>query len=319
MKRLEVLDGWRGISILCVLAAHLLPLGPKSWALNAAAGYVGMVIFFCLSGFLITTFLLHHSSVIDFLIRRFFRIIPLAYVALAIGLWLAHPASTYYPANFLFYANLPPFWLTDLTAHFWSLCVEVQFYVGVAILFAIVGRRGLFALPVLCLAVTAFRIYSHEPGSIVTWFRLDEILAGATLALLCDSGKVKRLGTPWIWLPLLLVSAHSAAGSINYLRPYFAAALVGSTLVSQPRVLKARIFGYIAEISYALYILHPLVMDTWLGTGTKLVKYLKRPLLLAVLVGIAHTSTFWYEHRWISFGKRLSWKLRSGHGVTAIS
>lgn len=65
-SRLSVLDGWRGISILLVLACHLLPLGPKPWQMNSAAGVMGMAIFFTLSGFLITSFLLNNSSVVDF-------------------------------------------------------------------------------------------------------------------------------------------------------------------------------------------------------------------------------------------------------------
>jgi peptidoglycan/LPS O-acetylase OafA/YrhL len=80
--RLKALDGWRGISILCVLAAHLLPLGPKSWQLNSAIGPLGMALFFTLSGFLITRFLLMHDNVLDFLTRRFFRIVPLAWLSM---------------------------------------------------------------------------------------------------------------------------------------------------------------------------------------------------------------------------------------------
>ena len=68
--RLAVLDSWRGISILLVLATHLLPLSPKSWRFNEMAGPMGMALFFTLSGFLITRFLLHHDSVVDFLTRR---------------------------------------------------------------------------------------------------------------------------------------------------------------------------------------------------------------------------------------------------------
>lgn len=75
---LAVLDGWRGISILAVLATHLLPLGPKPWGLNETFGPFGMALFFTLSGFLITRFLLHNDSITDFLIRRFFRVVPLA-------------------------------------------------------------------------------------------------------------------------------------------------------------------------------------------------------------------------------------------------
>jgi len=71
ISHLAVLDGWRGASILLVLAAHLLPLGSKDWALNHAAGVLGMALFFTLSGFLITTFLLEGQSLPEFLARRF--------------------------------------------------------------------------------------------------------------------------------------------------------------------------------------------------------------------------------------------------------
>src|ERR1700728_347417 len=100
-RHFKVLDGWRGLSILAVLAAHLLPLGPSVWGLNAAAGVLGMALFFCLSGFLITNFLLRHSSVVDFLIRRLCRILPLAWLALLVGLWLAHAGADMYLPNFL--------------------------------------------------------------------------------------------------------------------------------------------------------------------------------------------------------------------------
>ncbi len=53
--RLGSLDGWRAISILGVLAAHMLPLGPSRWGLNALAGDAGMSLFFTLSGFLIAS------------------------------------------------------------------------------------------------------------------------------------------------------------------------------------------------------------------------------------------------------------------------
>ncbi len=115
--RLTVLDGWRGVSILAVLATHLLPLGPKSWQLNETFGPLGMALFFTLSGFLITRFLLHHASIGDFLIRRFFRVIPLAWLAMLVALTLTHAPSSYYLPNFLFYANLPPQHLTEVASH----------------------------------------------------------------------------------------------------------------------------------------------------------------------------------------------------------
>ena len=313
---LRILDGWRGISILAVLAAHLFPLGPKAWQLNGAAGILGMALFFCLSGFLITNFLLYHSSVVDFLLRRLCRILPLAWSALPVCLLLSHAGADNYMAHFLFYGNLPPFPLTPVTAHFWSLCVEMQFYAGVAVLFALGGRRSLKFLPLLSVAVTAFRVYSGKYDSIETYYRLDEILSGATLALLYrrEFGERGRralaLMNPWLAAGLLLASTHEALRFVDYARPYFAAALVGASL-SRERfpfagVLRGRALRYIANISYALYIVHPLLADTWLGSGATVSKYAKRPLLIVAVFGVAHLSTFYYEHRWTALGKKLA-------------
>ena len=313
---LGVLDGWRGISILLVLAAHLLPLGPKAWRLNETAGPMGMAIFFALSGFLITRFLLERPSVPDFLVRRFFRIVPLAWLSLVVVLPLTGAKAEQYLPNFLFYANLPPFPLTEVAGHFWSLCVEMQFYVAVALIVALLGRRGLMFLPVLCLAVTLLRIVDGAMIEIVTWHRVDEILAGATLALI-HAGKlgqrtqaVLRRTSLFVVLPLFAVSSHPDSGFMNYLRPYFSAALVGCTLfepdASIAQVLKSRLLAYLAKISFALYVFHGLFMHSWLGDGERLAKYLKRPLLIAAAFAAAHLSTVYYEQRWIDLGKRLS-------------
>ena len=45
-------------------------------------------------------------------------------------------------------------------------------------------------------------------------------------------------------------------------------------------------------------------MDTWLGSGDKLVKYAKRPLLLALTFGLAHLSTFRFEQPCVQLAKR---------------
>jgi peptidoglycan/LPS O-acetylase OafA/YrhL len=313
---LAVLDGWRGISILLVLGAHLLPLSPKSWRFNEMAGPMGMALFFTLSGFLITRFLLTHDSIRDFLIRRICRIVPLAWVTLLIALPLAGAPSSAYLPNLLFYANLPPYHLVEVADHFWSLCVEVQFYAGVALIVAVLGRRGLYVLIAICVAVTLHRIVSGAEIEIVTWHRVDEILAGAILALLYG-GKLGRAaprilarGNVYLLVVLFAVSCHPASGFANYFRPYLAATLVGITLYRPPEsvgaILTSRSLRYIAEISFALYVFHGLLVHTWLGEGDKLQKYLKRPLLLAATFGLAHLSTFQFEHRWIAFGKRLS-------------
>ena len=313
-----MLDGWRAVSILAVLAGHLLPLGPSRFQMNAAVAASGMAIFFTLSGFLIASILRNDPNVRRFLVHRIFRIVPLAWLAMAILAFANHANLATVAANLLFYANLPPARLMDGGEHLWSLCVEVQFYAVAALLVLIAGRRGLYALPVAALATTGFRIFAGETMSIITWHRIDEILAGATLALVLAAAGVpgRKIALPR-WLPLvfaacLLASAHPALPWLGYCRPYFAAAMVGSSIVAAPGwlrcVLESALARYVADISYALYVVHAMLSATWFGSGNGsiLQKYALRPVLIAATWGLAHLSTFHFERRWIAFGKRLA-------------
>ncbi|MES1980891.1 MAG: acyltransferase [Pseudomonadota bacterium] len=320
-KRFNVLDGWRGISILLVLTTHLLPVGPHSWHLNLTTGMMGMALFFSLSGFLVTHFLLKNSSVSDFIIRRFFRIVPLAWLYVICVLSFYQVSASTWTAHLLFYANLPPKPLIQVTDHLWSLCVEMQFYVGIAILVALLKKRGLLLIPLLCAAFTMLRIANGMEASVITYYRIDEVLAGGIIALIYH-GKLgawpvealKRVYYPAVFA-LLLISCHPDSGFMNYLRPYLAAILVGATLYNQQTWLAVglqhRTLLYIASISYALYVIHPLLNATWLGSGDLLEKYSKRPLLFAALFLSAHVSTYYYEHKWIAWGKQLSEKLKA--------
>lgn len=314
MARLPVLDGWRGLSILSILVTHMLPLGPESLGLHRVFGALGMCIFFTLSGFLITGTLVHDPSVRNFAIRRVCRIVPIAWLFSLIALPLMHASAGYYSATLLFYANIPPYWLTSLTGHLWSVCLEMQFYLFIGTLFALTGRRGLFLLPLVCVAVTAGRVIDGVEFSYSTRYRVDEILSGATLALVYEG----MLGTlaekllsraNWLVLSaLLLISCHPGSGGMNYLRPYFAAALVGSTVFQGETWLARRMLnsflGYCAEISYALYVIHPLTYHGWMGQGSTVVRFIKRPFSFALAFGGAHLSTRYYESRWIAWGKR---------------
>lgn len=315
-SRIGVLDGWRAVSIALVLGAHLLPLGPKAWLLNEAVAATGMALFFILSGFLITSFLLDRPDPKAFLVRRALRILPLAWVGMAVGLWMDGARPEAWAAHLLFFANLPPFWLGAATSPFWSLCVEIHFYLAVALLVLIMGRKGLVALPVAGLAVTVLRVVSDTPISIVTHLRVDEILAGATLALAWHGGRLEFLcrvrGDVSLLAGLIacLVASHPAFPSLNYARPYLAALCVGVSLINLEgaprRVLQSRALAYVAEISFALYVIHPLLRASWLGSGEGALKYLKRPVLFLVLWALAHLSTFRFERYFIELGRRLT-------------
>lgn len=318
-NRLAMLDGWRAVSILFVMAGHLLPLNPILSNANEAVPAAGMAIFFTLSGFLITRFLTQRPEVRAFLIRRVLRIVPLAAVAV-IALFIADRAAPdagqRLAANLLFYANLPPARLFPGGEHLWSLDVEMQFYVGAALLVAVAGARGLLLLPLIGLAVTLARMVAGETISIVTWHRVDEILAGAALAL-AYMGKLgpvipNLLRRYPLWLAVIVaaVCCYFDHSPIAYLRPYAVAAMVGTSLYAAPawfsRVMTSRPAVYVAEISFALYVFHAMLAATWLGSGDTTVKYLKRPLLFAVTFGLAHLSTFHFERHFIRLAKKLT-------------
>lgn len=316
---LSVLDGWRGLSILLVLAAHLLPLGPHSLLLNHSAGVFGMVIFFILSGFLITSFLLKDQRIGGFLVKRFCRVLPLAWLYIVIALLLSVVPLSKWASHLLFYANMPldqgiPNDLLPMTEHLWSLCMELQFYVGVALLVALLARRGLLLLPFIGLAFTALRWYDSVIASSISYYRIDEILAGCTLALVYHgqfgsrARDFLRVVPLWPMAVLLAFSSMPQGQWLNYLRPYLALLLVGGTLM-QPaslvvQVLHNRMLVFVAGISYALYVIHPMLTFTWLGSGDVIVKYLKRPLFFAVLFLLAYGSTFYYESWFMKRGKR---------------
>lgn len=325
---LAVLDGWRGLSILLVLAAHLLPLGRNAWQINYGVGILGMVLFFTLSGFLITSFLLEEQNIPKFLIRRFCRIIPLAWLYLAVTLAISGASVHAWLAHYLFYANLPLKELLPLTDHMWSLCVEMQFYAGAAILVAALGVRGLLLLPIIGLLFTALRVWHGVYASSITYYRIDEILSGCTLALIYHGqlGEWLRLRMKFIrqWpvFFFLVLSCFPQCQWLNYLRPYLAAILIGATVLNPGTGLvaglNARYLIFFAGISYSLYVIHPLLAQSWLGSGDVFEKYEKRPLLFIVLFALSYISTNYYEHWFIGYGKTLVRKSLSMGEARAI-
>ncbi len=304
MTRINELNGWRAISILLVLAAHLLPLGPKVFRLNETAGIMGMALFFILSGFLITSFLLFNKSIKTFLIRRAARIVPLSWLFLIIVYLFSSVPIGQLTSHFLFYGNLS----LDLipgTSHFWSLCLEMQFYLGIALLICFFKDKTFFIIPILCIAITLNSAFAGTIVNIQTHYRADEILAGCVLALIYHGFYNEKFKTffsrinPIYVLPFFILSCMPYSDWFNYLRPYLTAILVGSSILNKNTNLKVilcnKYFEYIATVSFALYVIHGGLVHTWLGTGDILEKYIKRPILFLVTFALAHWSTYKFE------------------------
>lgn len=307
---LHELDGFRGLSILAVLAAHMLPLGPSEWLLNSASGYMGMSVFFCLSGFLITKFLWERQDIKVFLFRRAARIMPLVFVvSVFYAIFLERDLVSFAAIN-LYILNYWHAGINPSVSPLWSLGVEMHFYIFIAILVLFWGRPGLLFIPVAAAIVTANRVESEIFGAIATHVRVDEILAGSMLALFFlnrDNHFLaaiwKRLPFSfWIFFPLWVLSCWPPSEALGYLRPYLTAAMMGSVLSMnggwQKDVLSHRALRYIALISFALYVWHSPFRSYWFAAGTDFQVYMiKRPIGILLTFLLAHLSTFYFEQR----------------------
>jgi peptidoglycan/LPS O-acetylase OafA/YrhL len=311
--RLPVLDGLRAISILLVLATHMLPVGPKILRLNETTGAMGMSLFFSLSGFLIVSGLRHNADLPEFMVKRLSKILPLAYgyAFLVFTFLYFDPKLMLWTASFL--VNYFTEYLNAYNGHFWSLCVELHFYIAIALVIVCVGQKGLWIVWPACLAITAARISEGAYIALETHLRGDEILVGACVATLYQESWSGRAKYPTV---LIIVSAlfwfisgSPYSGWCQYLRPYATASFLvvvlclGDTLFAA--FLASRPMRYIAATSYALYVIHPLTIHGWWNEGSIFDRYiLKRPISFAMTFAAAHISTFYWERPWLQAGRQ---------------
>ncbi len=201
------LDGVRGLAILMVLAHNLNVLtGPQTPAGQAVSriddlGWVGVQLFFVLSGFLITGILLDTRESDNyyraFLGRRVLRIFPLYYGTLAVAFVVLPLLGPHHPPSD------GQLWLWTYTSnwaapaghgnpefpHFWSLAVEEQFYLVWPFVVRALSPRRLLALCV-GLAAASFgvrlgmRLIDTGPEPVYMWTicRMDALAVGAAVA-----------------------------------------------------------------------------------------------------------------------------------------
>lgn len=227
--RYRPLDGLRGVAILLVLFNHftpdlLMPDRAQEWAkkILTTGGWIGVDLFFVLSGFLITSILLRTKGAPDYFLnfyaRRILRIFPLYYAALAIvfialpslgivsGPWFI-PIRESQVFHWLYSTNFA-FWLLPKEAlssvghielrHLWSLAVEEHFYLfWPAIVFALGAagiKRTCIALIVSAFLFRELGIYLQQPPGYftLTFCRWDTLAAGALIAVLIHESSVAR-------------------------------------------------------------------------------------------------------------------------------
>ncbi|HEX9998181.1 MAG TPA: acyltransferase [Abditibacterium sp.] len=192
------LDGLRALAILVVMWEHsgLIRLTPHIDRIMRPA-YLGVDVFFVLSGFLITRILLHDRArdvpLRFFLMRRFLRIFPIYYLTLAVvAVWRPGPDvgwSALYLSNFYFAFNTDP----SPLRHTWSLAVEEHFYLFWPLLVYSLkpqwSRNLAWLLPFLGVGcATALLCVAPETwptGALIyrgTMFRITSLALGALIA-----------------------------------------------------------------------------------------------------------------------------------------
>jgi peptidoglycan/LPS O-acetylase OafA/YrhL len=200
------LDGLRGVAILLVVIYHNFGFISQSYF-----GWLGVDLFFVLSGFLITDILLRTVNDPNFLsnfyMRRVLRIFPLYYVSLLLFLFIVAPLTSdkiewsYYKENQVYLWTYLQNWLyifkepgsAAILNHYWSLAVEEQFYIfwPLVILLLKKPKYLLAFIGILLIAVIVFRFvlwfYQVEDlayYNLYTFTRIDGICIGCMVALL---------------------------------------------------------------------------------------------------------------------------------------
>ncbi len=198
------LDGVRGLAILLVASGHYFYRYPPFHF-----GWVGLNLFFMLSGYLITKRLFFHYQsnptgyYRNFYLRRVLRIFPLYYGCLFLFFIMLPIFYTHYEQYFSELSKIQAwYWLylsnwriifyglpvSAVLFHFWSLAVEEQFYLFWPMLFRFTVFKAsqiLILLGIICISI-GFRIVtgSHDAAYYNTLVTCEPLLTGAILCIL---------------------------------------------------------------------------------------------------------------------------------------
>jgi peptidoglycan/LPS O-acetylase OafA/YrhL len=283
------IDGLRAISIISVILFHF------GYLKN---GYLGVDVFFVISGFLITKIaydqaVLNNFSIKDFYLRRIRRIIPLVlfstFITLIVGYLVMLPddlenlsqsiiATNFSANNVLLFLTTGNYWaianeLKPLM-HTWSLGIEEQFYMMFPIIFlALNGKKSRFILPLLVLltiiSVLFFLFESSEASKFyLLQYRFFELSIGGLGAIIFKNNFINfRYRIIFVFLIfLILVFDTKINSSINLLLIVIFSVGLLITYNSAPlsffnfSLLENKLIVWIGKISFSLYIWHQIVL-----------------------------------------------------------
>ena len=336
-------QGLRAIAVGLVVFYHLYPS-------KLTGGYVGVDVFFVISGYLITGHLArgfdrgHRVKLLDFYGRRARRLLPAAALVLTVTwllsrLWLPSTqldaaakqirASALYFQNWTLAHNAVNYLTQGQAAtpveHFWSLSVEEQFYLVWPLLFLIsaavvalvvrrsrtsvsaersrrLGRACLLALAICVVAASlTYSVLKTDSDPAAAYFitptRMWELGLGGVLALLPAAviRRVERAGVvAWIGLAAIVASAVTLSGSsafpgwVAVVPTLGAVAMIacgsGAARLGTAPITASRLFVFVGDISYSLYLWHWPVIVLWLAYHGGKIGYLDGPAIVVLSV-----------------------------------
>jgi len=335
-KTFGSLDGLRALAILAVLWHHTGE-GWPDWRI-ATRGFLGVDLFFVISGFLIATLLLRERrrtnaiSLRNFYGRRFLRIFPAYYFMLLVvgAMAFLKPGNTSaavrhdLPYALLYLSNLVP--MQSILAITWSLAVEEQFYIVVPPLEKYV-RRGMTLLLAVLYVVAVLPSFGFWPGlDLPHFFRettFGPILLGVLLAHVMDdpagySWTSRLLG--WRWAPVIALAlvvlaclhpAEDISGLPRTLIHFALTALVAACVVQERHALRGILASWllrrIGVVSYGIYLYHLIVMH-FVTKGMERFETSSHLLAFAVTTiatwGAAELSYRLFESRFLALKSR---------------
>jgi peptidoglycan/LPS O-acetylase OafA/YrhL len=336
--RIPTLDGLRAVAILLVITSHTV----ITWDMPGVVrlGYVGVLIFFALSGYLITNRLLEEFrfkgsiSLRNFYLRRFFRILPpatfyLMVVFILSQIGIVDCSTAAIRAALLFYTSYVDYgdagWRVG---HFWSLSVEEHFYlIWPCLLIGFGASKGWRQAAIGAVTICVWRVFDDHYHIVSGFFNApyldaspfrtdliaDTLLWGCCLAFflrepirIANGALFSTLAAVCVGFSLVLLSVKG----VNHITPllHLLPTLLLGAIVAVPaapigRFLETQPLQFIGRLSYSLYIWQQLFFG-WL------VPRLLLPVALIAIFVCAYLSYRFIEQPCIRFGRNFIGRLR---------
>jgi len=295
-QRIAGLDGLRGLAVTLVLGFHLYPrLVPGGW--------LGVSLFFTLSGFLITTVILRDLEKDTFTFKAFYarrvrRLLPAAVLVLTLFAltWTVlgwfdknHRADVLFAL--LQISNWQQIWegvpygtaLASPVVHYWSLAIEEQAYLVLPLLIVLSGRTRLLKVAIGLFALSCIATFLADGSQSTIYFgthtRAAEVLTGVIVAAVFHNTSwrpqrniatiISAVGISYlVWASLFVHLKDNLVYSGGLL---FTAVISASVIATLPQSPIAALFNlrplvWLGTISYGIYLLHWPILLTFKRT-----------------------------------------------------